>query len=427
VTKADAQLNTHVVNNAMALKASGVWWSVTGDPDDRAAVRTQLDALDRYHLLASGVHSGDEHYAGRDPSQGTELCAVVEGMFSVEHLLAILGDAALGDRLERMAFNALPAAFNGDMSAHQYDQQPNQVLSSLQPRRWTTNGPESNVFGLEPNFGCCTANFHQGWPKLVASLWMSARDGGLVAAAYGPSQVRTSVRSAQGDVPITIVEDTDYPFRDTITLTVTPERAVPFALSLRIPAWATGARIAVNGRRANDRLDPGTFHRIERTWRPGDVVRLELPMQARVERPSSGTATIERGPLIYALRIGEDWRRLTAGMSRPASALAADWEVHPTTPWNYGLALPRVEKEASLAEDAVEVTERELGAMPFSSDGAPVALTVRGRRVPEWTLVEGSADTPPSGTKTTEPIERLTLIPYGAAKLRITEFPIVAP
>ena len=125
--------------------------------------------MDRYHLLPSGVHSGDEHMAGLNPSQGTELCAVVEGMFSVEHLIAILGEPALSDRLEKIAFNALPGAFDGDMWAHQYDQQPNQVLCSLRARHWTTNGPEANLFGLEPNFGCCTSNFHQGWPKLVSA------------------------------------------------------------------------------------------------------------------------------------------------------------------------------------------------------------------------------------------------------------------
>ena len=206
VTKADAQLNTHVVNNAMSLKVSGLWWLVTGAPADRQAADRHLATMDRYHLLPNGVHSGDEHLAGSNPSQGTELCAVVEGMFSVEHLIAILGDPALSDRLEKMAYNALPGAFDGDMWAHQYDQQPNQVLCSLRPRNWTTNGPEANVFGLEPHFGCCTANFHQGWPKLVSSLWMGTPDGGLVAAAYGPSELRTSVRE---NVAVTVTEETD--------------------------------------------------------------------------------------------------------------------------------------------------------------------------------------------------------------------------
>src|SRR5690606_9597962 len=125
-----------------------------------------------------GVFTGDEHLAGIYPTQGTELCAVVEMMFSLENLLAIFGDAAFADRLEQVAYNALPATFTADMWAHQYDQQVNQVLCSVAPRAWTNNSDSANIFGLEPHFGCCTANFHQGWPKLVSHLWMATPDHG---------------------------------------------------------------------------------------------------------------------------------------------------------------------------------------------------------------------------------------------------------
>jgi len=206
VEKKQIKLDTHVVNNAMAMKTSAVWWQVSGDPSDRNAIYQLLEVMDRAHLFPNGVHSGDEHYAGRDPSQGTELCAVVEGMFSFEQLLAILGDPRFGDRLERIAFNALPATFKADMWAHQYDQQPNQVMCSVDKKRnWTSNGPDANIFGLEPNFGCCTANMHQGWPKFAAHLWMASRDEGLAAVAYAPSRVDARVR---GGIPIAIVEDT---------------------------------------------------------------------------------------------------------------------------------------------------------------------------------------------------------------------------
>jgi hypothetical protein len=418
IAKADAKLNTHVVNNAMALKASAVWSLVSRSEADRAAARHQLETIDRYHLLPGGVHSGDEHYAGRSPVQGTELCAVVEGMFSVEHLLAVLGDPALGDRLEKIAYNALPATFDGEMWAHQYDQQPNQVLCSLRPRQWTTNGPESNLFGLEPNFGCCTANFHQGWPKLVASLWMATLDDGLAATAYAPSEVRTTV---SGGVAVTIAEDTEYPFRDTIRLTVTPAREVAFPLLLRIPVWATRAELTVNGAPQTG-IGPGTFHRVQRTWKPGDQVQLRLPMRVRATRWFNESTALERGPLVFSLKIGEDWRQITQGLKNSARPPAKDWEVHPTTPWNYGLAI------SDAAEPpGIEVEEKPVGTTPFSPSGAPVELRVKGRRLPGWVLVEGSAAAPPrSPAASTSPLETLTLIPYGSAKLRITAFPRVA-
>ena len=184
-------MHAHGVNNAMALKTSALWSLVSGDPTDRDAIHRALEMLDRYHGLPNGMFSADEHYAGQDPSQGTELCAVVEALFSLQQAIRVTGDAALADRLERIAFNALPATFTADMWAHQYDQQPNQVLCTLARRNWSTNGPESNIFGIEPNFGCCTANMHQGWPKLVQSLWMSTPDKGLAAVTYAPSEVRT--------------------------------------------------------------------------------------------------------------------------------------------------------------------------------------------------------------------------------------------
>ena len=181
----------HVVNNAMAVKAGALWWRLTGEGGDRAAVYDMIAELDQHHGMVTGMFTGDECLAGKRPTQGTELCAVVEYAYSLEVLLSILGDPAFGDRLEKIVFNALPATFSPDMWAHQYDQQVNQAECSILPNRtWNTNGADANIFGLEPNYGCCTANLSQGWPKFAAHLWMRTQDGGLAAVAYVPSRVR---------------------------------------------------------------------------------------------------------------------------------------------------------------------------------------------------------------------------------------------
>ena len=142
--------------------------------------------------------------------------------------------------------------------------------------QWSTNGPESNLFGLEPNFGCCTANMHQGWPKFAAHLWMRTPDDGIAVVAYAPSTARFEVRG----VPVRTSLETDYPFRETLKLTVTAEKAVRFPLVLRVPAWADGATVRVADG-SEERLKPGSFHRIERAWEGSVVVDLRFPMQAK--------------------------------------------------------------------------------------------------------------------------------------------------
>lgn len=411
--KGDTNMRSHVVNNAQALKTAAVWSLITHDPTDREALYRQFRELDRYHLLPNGVHSGDEHLAGRNPTQGTELCAVVEAMFSLETILSVVGDPVFGDRLEKIAFNPLPGTFSTEMWAHQYDQQPNQVLCNIYPRDWTTNRSDSNLFGLEPNFGCCTANFHQGWPKFAASLWMGTLEGGLAAVAYSPSEVRTTVK---GGVAVEIREETEYPFRDKIRITVSPASPVEFPLEFRIPGWTRGASIKVNGSQL-PAIKPATFYKVERRWRKGDSIELTFPMRPRISRWYNNSIAIERGPLVYSLKIGEDWRKIADKFP------AADWEVIPTTHWNYALQI-----DVDHPDRSFTVEEKPIPEQPFSAQSAPVSLKVKGRRLPDWKLVDGSAGLlPNSPVQSTQPLETLTLIPYGAAKLRITAFPWLGP
>lgn len=418
VPREQAKLDTHGVNNAMGLKTAALWFLISKDAGDRAATAKMLDTLDKHHGLANGMFSADEHLAGRDPSQGIELCAVVEEMFSLELGLGVLGDPLIADRLEKITYNALPATQTGDLWGHQYDQQPNQVLCSLGQRNWTTNGPESNLFGLEPNFGCCTANLHQGWPKFAASLWMATADGGLVATVYAPSRVKTKVKG----VDVTVTEETEYPFRGRISMTVSPSTPTLFPLSFRMPAWTIDPVITVNGRRETA-VKAGSYHRIERQWAAGDRVEITLPMPVRTIEGFNGSLSVERGPLVFALRIGENWSRLRQ------TGPVTDWEVYPVTPWNYGLRLT-----PGRLEESFIVQEAPLAAQPFNNQNPPVLLKAKGRRLPGWIIVNDSAGPLPVGPvqprkereMVNKPVdEEITLIPYGGARLRVTSFPVL--
>ena len=405
----------HVVNNAMMVRAYGLWGRLSADPRDRGAVYDILAKLDRYHGTAVGIFTGDECLAGLSPIQGTELCAVVEYMFSLEMLLSTLGDPAFGDRLEKIAYNALPATFSPDMWSHQYDQQVNQIECSIRPDRpWNTNGPQSNIFGVEPQFGCCTSNLSQGWPKFAQHLWMRAENG-LAAVAYAPSQVDFELDGA----PVRVRLETGYPFREALKFTVQASRKRRFPLLLRIPAWAGEAVIEQAGQ-APVHAVPGAFHRLEQEWEGEREFVLRLPMKAHLIQRPAGAVALERGPLVYALKIGEDWRRVHA--DQPYRELPhADWEVYPTTPWNYALQV----SEANISE-TVRVEEQPVGVRVFSPDEAPVRAFVNGRRLPGWEPVNGSAGPlPESPVRSEQPLEELVLIPYGCTNLRIAEFPVL--
>jgi len=410
----DLSLETHGVNNAQAIKTGPMWSIVSGNSTDRSAVLKMISELNKYHGLPNGMFSCDEHLAGLDPSHGSELCTVVEYMFSLEQSLAITGDASLGDRLEQLAFNALPGTFTDDMWAHQYNQEPNQVECSLHQKPWVTDGPESNLYGLEPNFGCCTANFSQGWPKFANCLFMlcGARDNdaqdGLVAAAYAPCEVRTSLRGTA----VHVIEDTSYPFRGKVGLVINPATSLSFPLLLRIPAWASGTSISVNGQ-AMPSPAPGSFARVERTWQAGDRVEIAFPLTPRISRWFHNSIAVARGPLVFSYGIGEDWVKLrNRGMT-------ADWQVFPRDQWNYALKI-----DADAPEKSLEVTETEVGEGPFTRSHAPVKLSVKARQLNEWRAEDGAANPiPQSPVVSDQPEETITLIPYAAAKLRITAFP----
>ena len=426
-------LTAHVVNNAMAIKYPGLWYQQSGNDRHRNAVFEGIKKYDLNHGQAGGRFSGDEHLSGKSPDRGTELCSVVEYMYSLEELYPIFGDNRLADRLEMLAFNALPGTTTADMWAHQYDQQSNQVLVNAEKRNWSTNRNYANIYGLMPNYACCLANMHQGWPKFTGSLWMATRDNGLIAAAYSPSIVRARVGKGK---EVTIRELTEYPFKGQITMKINTVQPVKFPLYFRVPAWSDSVVFIYKGGTITGRA--GETVKISQKWKDGDEVFFQLPMNIRTEKGYNNSVSVLRGPLWFSLKIDKTYKSIKLNYDNYGYMGSIDWEITPLSSWNYGLMIDNFNTGRGF-----EVIENTPGKYPFADKGdmvwsadsgkyiqwerdAAVVIKTRGMKIPGWTIKDNSADIPPFSPVTPQgPAEVIQLVPYGSAKLRITEFPFI--
>lgn len=404
---------THGPNVAMALKNPAVRALLLGDGDAHELTQRALANLDRWHGQVHGMFSGDEWLAGREANRGVETCQIVEYMFSMEIAARVTGEGAYSDLLENAAYNLLPASSDPLMRAHQYHQQANQIEASTVDRNWSYSTNSANIFGLEPHFGCCTANYHQGWPKLVASLWMT-RDDALAVTAYGPSRVRAAV----GGGELVIDEVTDYPFTETITFRVASSTATrDVALLLRVPEWSTGLTLLVNGDPVEAVADERRYLTLSRRWAEGDEVVLNLPMSPRRIKRERQAVGVRLGPLVMVATPGERWRSI------PDARGMGEWEVFPERSWNMSLYA-----DAPVPLEEWTVSRVAVGDVPFDRTDVPVRIAAAGSRaLPEWQREGGNASNPPDGPAPARWINAFDLVPYGCARIRVAELPTVVP
>ncbi len=409
----------HCVNLAQSLKQPVIFSQFDNDPKYLRAVKKALKDIKKYHGQPQGMYGGDEPLHGTDPVHGVEFCSVVEEMFSLETILDITGDMEVADLLEKIAYNALPAQASDDFTSRQYFQAANQVELSdrLQVSYQTIgHGGTDFVFGTLTGYPCCTSNMHQGWPKYIQNLWKATNDGGVAALLYGPSEVTLKV----GDgTDLMVKESTGYPFRDEIRFELSLNGTVQFKFHLRIPNWANDPIIKINGELWDGDLS-GSIAVVERTWNDGDIVSLKLPMEIRTSRWHDFSAAVERGPLVYALKVKSEEKVKDRNDRFKAFA-----EVFATTPWNYGLIAENIEDPNSLEPGVVQNTWN--GEYPWNLDNAPIEIQLKGIRIPQWKLTNGAPYFPAAWyplNASDVTVEDITLVPYGCTTLRITEFPI---
>jgi hypothetical protein len=403
----------HCVNVAQAMKTPAIYYQQSQADRDRDAFMIAHEHLMRDHGQPVGIHSGNEFISGISSIAGIELCSVVERMQSNETAMQILGLAELGDQLEKITFNALPGVMGKTIKEHQYYMQVNQVQSKYGDYGFDQNYDQALLPSPFSGMGCCRYNMHIGWPYYVKHMWASTKEDGLALMAYGPSEVTAKV---SGGTAVTIVEDTAYPFEETVRLTLKTNGNIKFPLKLRIPGWCEKPVIKVNGD-LQVGVVSGEFYTLERIWNNQDLVTLDFPMTIKTADQLNNSLSIERGPLVYSLQIEENWSVRTAFTPEGFN----EHEVFPMTAWNYGLILDR-----GKPEDSIKFVQGEPTDNPFSNSLTPVKLIANARKIPSWGLAWNGLyafDPPISPIESAEKTEQITLIPFGAATLRVTDFP----
>lgn len=420
--------NFHVVNIAQCFRAPATFWLQSGRADDLQASYRNFDFIrEKYGQVPGGMFGADENArpGHDDPHQASETCSFVEQIGSNAFMMSITADPKWVTNTEEVAFNSWPAALTSDYRALRYLTAPNQVISDA--KNHAPGVANAGPFMLMNPFSsrCCQHNHTSGWVNYLEGSWMATGDGGLAGVLYHEGSVTAKVGQAS---EVTITSTTRYPFEETIRMRVAIGRAAEFPLYFLIPEWASGATFKVG----KDAIkgQPGKYVRVEREWRDGDSIEIKLPMRPRVKvwDQMKNSVTVYYGPLGFSLKIGEKFTRVDGTKNAQwdsgwqSGADPSKWptyEITPTTPWNYGLP----------AKPKFTVVRRAWPGdnNPFTQASTPIEIRTQGRQIPEWRIDQDGlvGILPQSPVHVDTPIEEITLVPMGAARLRISSFPVV--
>jgi len=397
----------HGVSFAEMLKLPVILYGYTGERKWLEGAQAGLDAALRDHEQPSGVPSSNEFLSGRDPLQGFETCVTADLLWSLGYFVKADGAVRFADRMEKIAYNALPGAVTKDFTGLQYLSTTNQVVSTPFSNHSHFQYGESSWRQYKPKHfpQCCPGNVHRAMPAFVMRMWMTdAETGAPAAMLYGPCRFTTRFDGRA----VTIEERTEYPFGDTIDFVFHLDGTAAMPFTFRIPEWCTGATARLNGKDLGLSLAAGTLVTTSQTWREGDVLTLTLPMAVVLKRDRQW-CWFERGPITFAYAVPCSETREGEGRFAPLT-------LQPTGAWNYAV---------DTGHDTLARAKLEAKPSAYPFEEPSLALRVPVRRVTGYDALVEARLTPPVPLyyQPTSGEETITLQPYGTTLARVTAFP----
>ena len=413
----------------IGLKASAV---IRRFNHNDSLVETSMNAVNwtfTYHGSPSGSILGDEIERDLAPYSGSELCTAVETGYSLAYLYQTLGTNALADRAELVIYNAMPVMLTGDMWARQYMDQPNQPWATNNTEDFTAgpyvfttaNSGVATTFGMEPLYPCCTVNHPQGYPKFVANSWAAVNTTGLAHALLGPSKVTTAMA--------TIECDTNYPFGSILNYSVTAAQA--FDLYLRVPEWAdlTNSSVAT-GTATPATLQPDPTTGMHKLSLPSgaSTVQYTLDASVRTVARANNTLAFYVGNMLYALDVGQTntsslphayYDPTGPGIAGLPFPQLRDYYVSNTTAWNVAVD-PSTVAYSGPADAAT------LPTPVFVYGAPPNSIAIDGCEIAWELYLNATPGLVPADRTCTGPRSTYKLVPYGAAKVHMSELPTVS-
>jgi len=426
--------NWHNVNIAQCFREPATYYMLSGDSAHlQASYNVHNLIRNTFGQVPGGMFGADENarIGYIDPRQGTETCGFVEEMASDELMLRMTGDPFWAEQCENVAFNSYPAAVMPDFKALRYITCPNHAISDSENHHpgIDNSGP---FLAMNPfSSRCCQHNHTQGWPYYAEHLVLASADNGIALAMYGACTAKVKVSNG---VEVTLTENTNYPFEESVNLIINTSAGVDFPLYLRIPSWCENPSLTINDIAIGNKLEPGKYVCINRHWTDGDKIVLNFPMNLSVKRweVNQNSASVDYGPLTFSLLIEEDYKKVD---SEKTAIWDSKWqkgvdvnmwpsyEIYPASAWNYSLL---IDKNNPVKDIQVVKKEWPEDNYPFTTESAPIQIKAKGRQIPSWGIDNtGLCSVLPSqNAKRSDVIEDITLIPMGAARIRISAFPV---